>query len=497
MGTVFTAAGAGEALALLEQNPIDIMLTDICMPETTGIQLVETLETRHPTLRTIVLTGYSDFEYAQQCCRLPVHEFLLKPIDENQLKEAVHTQLKQLERQRQSQREQEAKSRAFGAGEAVKLEQALRALCMGAPSPEGLLLLAAYGAGPGQAVQIALVVPRLIDGEGWQNENELHWLAVKYYCIEQVDRKNAGITFEDRGGRLGVVFLAPAENGSETPTGAGQPELLRAQLQKEFSQPPRIFYGSRVSGIHQLHISYNDALRQLQSPAGSGSQSLPRPIEAEQKMQDFLAEYSALKLQICANPGSEETAGQVMPAFAGLVKQYNPSVRLMRRCCFELAGSAYFTLSQQSCEEPDDRMRLFHEVLAGTSPENILPLTGDFLRQLQGQMELIPENTIIHNAKSYIKQHLAEELSVASIAKKFYLNVNYFSRLFKHLTGEGCNEYITRKRMERAKALLEGSSLKTGQIAEEVGYKDKNYFSLSFKKYYGCSPTAFREKLWK
>ena len=89
------------------------------------------------------------------------------------------------------------------------------------------------------------------------------------------------------------------------------------------------------------------------------------------------------------------------------------------------------------------------------------------------------------------------ELSVADLADMFYVSPNYFSRLFKKVMKEGCNEYIVKKRIEKSKFLLETTTIRTGKIAEIVGYNDTNYFSLAFKKHLGMSPTKYRELIQK
>lgn len=104
------------------------------------------------------------------------------------------------------------------------------------------------------------------------------------------------------------------------------------------------------------------------------------------------------------------------------------------------------------------------------------------------------DDDVIGNVKRYINGHLDQQLSVSHLANQFYLSVAYFSKLFKKTTGVGCNYYIVCQRMERAKALLQAGSAKVGDVAEKVGYKDVNYFSLTFKKYTGYSPAEYREK---
>lgn len=139
-------------------------------------------------------------------------------------------------------------------------------------------------------------------------------------------------------------------------------------------------------------------------------------------------------------------------------------------------------------------MNLLLNTLVGADRKEACEYTRDFLDTL---LEPQSENNheIVNAAKRYIVEHLSEDISVSSLAMKFYITPNYFSRLFKRVTGEGCNEYIVRKRIEQAKSLLETTNMKTGAIAQTVGYRDTNYFSLAFKKHLGISPTQYRKNI--
>ena len=104
------------------------------------------------------------------------------------------------------------------------------------------------------------------------------------------------------------------------------------------------------------------------------------------------------------------------------------------------------------------------------------------------------EVDVIASAKRYINGNLNQPLSVTQLASQFYLSVAYFSKLFKKTEGVGCNYYIMCQRMEKAKQLLRNSSIRVRDAAEQVGYHDTNYFSLTFKKYVGLSPVEYREQ---
>ena len=156
-----------------------------------------------------------------------------------------------------------------------------------------------------------------------------------------------------------------------------------------------------------------------------------------------------------------------------------------------MASSVYLSYLEATDKNLDNRITSLLNSLLNSNAEDTLKITKDFIEQLTSQDD---ENMheLISAAKRYINDNLSGNLSVSSIAESLYITPNYFSRLFKKETGEGCNDYIIRKRMSKAKSLLETTNIKTGKIAIMVGYCDINYFSLAFKKNTGMSPTEYR-----
>ena len=123
---VFTAASAKEATQVLNTNQIDLMITDISMAEVSGLELVEQIRKTNSELRIIVLTGYDRFEYARQALQLRVHDFLLKPIDEEELTASIRKQLYEFEKIRNSIKETLAQKRAEGLHQQYILEHFMR-----------------------------------------------------------------------------------------------------------------------------------------------------------------------------------------------------------------------------------------------------------------------------------------------------------------------------------------------------------------------------------
>lgn len=113
-----------------------------------------------------------------------------------------------------------------------------------------------------------------------------------------------------------------------------------------------------------------------------------------------------------------------------------------------------------------------------------LPLKGDGIH-------LTRFNTQIYEAMLYIEQHLAEDLSLNTVAGSVSLSPSHFSRLFKNSVGCSFSEYVTNTRLQYAKVLLANENLSIGEIAERTGFNNSNYFSTIFKKYNNMTPKEY------
>lgn len=89
----------------------------------------------------------------------------------------------------------------------------------------------------------------------------------------------------------------------------------------------------------------------------------------------------------------------------------------------------------------------------------------------------------------YIHEHYAEDLTLAELSEKLYISRNHLSIIFKNMTGETFNNYLTRVRIEKARELLLQRTMLVYEVAERVGYKNVPYFSTLFKKITGMNPT--------
>jgi YesN/AraC family two-component response regulator len=107
-----------------------------------------------------------------------------------------------------------------------------------------------------------------------------------------------------------------------------------------------------------------------------------------------------------------------------------------------------------------------------------------------------PAQATIRNAQRFVRDHLAEELTLDRMAREFYFSPAYFSRLFSRVAGCSFLEYVKQQRMARAATLLRARPARRIQhVARDVGLSDRRYFSRLFKERYGVTPTAYRVSL--
>lgn len=484
---VYAAASAREALEIIEAHHPQIMVTDISMTEMTGLDLIERMREKDQDMRILVLTGYDRFDYARQCLQMRVQNFLLKPIDEQVLMENIKKEIQALEDIRLKEEASRRQKRTEGFGQQVELERYMRRLVHAGQEERNVLVIPEeLNADACHKMQTAVLIPDLYI-EGNEIEENFRLLTAKNICMGLVDARRKGITFVDRENRLVIAFFTDME---ETGT-LEQVQGLCAILEDESSIKPRIVLGSEVSGLQNLHVSYNDALYLLEQER-EGFRKIVRPDKEKNREQLFRDVYQEMKKEMSSNLAKADYVMHVFENLKSAAKSYNLSNMQVQKCCFESAAEVYFTYVTETGEAMENKLEGLAKSLAGADRETAFEVTAGFIHSMIFR-ENSEEHEIITKARRYIDENLGGELSVANLAEQFFVSPNYFSRLFKKVMGEGCNEYIVKKRIEKSRLLLETTTIKAGKIAAMVGYNDTNYFSLAFKKHTGMSPIKYRE----
>ncbi len=480
------ASSGIEALDLMKESKFDIMITDICMREMDGLALVNKVNSLNEKTKIIVLTGYDNFEYAQKCCKMKVDDYILKPVDEIELEKTIKRLIYDIENEKTKTFNEKNNNRISGLSEQLKIEQIMQNLIYKKIESDSRKHISEYFKVDG-FIQVAIVFPFIDDNPRWKQHFELLNLSIKQACIETFDCNREGITFEDENKNI-VIAMCIDSNLKKS---NDKINILSQYLKDEYNIRPKIILGSLVNEINKINISYNDAFRILNKEKAIKFQNYD-----EKGLILFRNRIDNIKNKLMNNIDNLDKLMDNFETFVELIDVYNLSNDLVKKTCFDIGCGVFFSCINKKAEINDNIFNSFLIALQNCNIDDEVKITRDFILNLL-KADIGESNEVIRKAKAFINGHLNEEVSVYSIAEMLYLTPTYFSKLFKHITGEGCNSYIIRKRIEKAKSLLNTTSMKTRKIASLVGYKDTNYFSLAFKKQTGMSPTEYRENLVK
>ncbi len=480
---VDTASSGTKALKKMEEHMPDIVLTDIEMNQMDGLELIRNMNSINPRLRIIVLTGHDNFSYVQECCRMEVHDYYLKPIEPETLAKAIQAQLKALERISQEEELKKTVSRVNALENQIRVERAFNSFLRDGSGMRGIReLLDEYGFRPGERLRLVVIIPEGLSKSEWIHHHELMGLSVSSLCIEMVEYGHHGITFRNELGSYVLVMFC----------GKGHPDIheiteqLHTVLLAEYNMEQSILISPKIRELDRMPEEYHKML--LRRDEERGPTSVSQAGTAQGQMYIRSMEYQQM---IAESFGDEEQALGLFSEWCSSLKLSRLSAGKVRQLMFQLLSGIYYAWESETGAKTDKSMEEVAGALQSVDREDICVVGRKFLEALLASSRTQNED-VTEKIKRYINTHLEQPLSVTELANMAYLSVPYFSKLFKKKTGVGCNYYIVRQRMERAKQLLRTTPMKVGLVAEKVGYGDLKYFSLAFKKYTGCTPVEYR-----
>lgn len=193
----------------------------------------------------------------------------------------------------------------------------------------------------------------------------------------------------------------------------------------------------------------------------------------------------------------------VMPVVNGIefayrIKEHSPSTKILLLSCHQdfeyaqegmrLGASGYLVKTSFNEKELAEYLQSFQEEIMSARGKAI----NDFADKNQIQSDTWPAP--IQAAAKYMIEHLSEPILVSEVAEIVGLSRSHFSTLFKKTAGESFHAFIDKRKLERAKELLEVTQASIQEVAEQIGMLDSKYFSKWFKKGTGLTPTEYRAR---
>lgn len=497
-----TAYDGKEALAKLEEYRPDIALIDINMPYIDGLKLTELLKEKLPETIVVLISGYSEFEYAQKAVKLGVEDYILKPYEDNELIDVLlRIKAKILKtRHEEAIQWQDRKTLAVNR---------LTALFGGENIPKEELKDILTNAGFGPDFISFRVVCIEIDGlyQKWSDISEISlWkFAVSNIAGEYIKSKGKHLIYNGPEDRI-IVILAFNNEKDHEELNFEQFNRLCRVISEVLHFTVTIGIGCSCMPDENFTKSYLEAVTALQNKLVLGNNRLIdfKSLEKEATNAGFYASEISNELLVFLRQNDldkiEEKINQIFEFIlerrfltdytyvicTGLVSICLSFIVQVGSNIEEIFGKDFSPLARiKNYESIEDIRNWIYEVFKKTL-DHTNKSKSTKLRKLAEDIKVF----IMNNYNN-------SDLKIEDIAGALFVSENYLMTVFRKEFGLTVFSYITNIRMLKAKELIKSSNFKISSVSSMVGFNDPSYFSKCFKRHFGIAPSEYENEVRK
>ena len=501
-------AGDGEmALPLIRRERPDVIITDIKMPFMDGLSLCHIVKQELPDTKIIIMSGYDDFEYARQAIKEGVEQYLLKPITRSALakalaevKEKIDSEMEQKNYLKKYQDEMQEYEQSFRRNFFEKVFEGLTPLSelyeeaakydldINAPAYNIVLTSVKEKQGKSDAVETCQECQEEIMRFFLRFPDQtlgFRWGIDIYGILIKGDGDNIDSRTENCIENIRNI-CSKYEAVLEWHTAAGESVERFSLLGECYSKANHIF-SYRFFAPDEHVLTEGMISKETDKSSALQIEKIDTDLVNPELIKGFL------------NSGQKDEISEFASNLvAGLSDALNSRLfwdYLLLNIRFtvisfaeslggDLGSAAQDEISMDNIrhmEMTPDNMKMYVESMLNVGIDY-----RDKEKNSQGRKAL-------KKAIDYIEENYSDEnLSLNEVADVTQISPNYFSAMFSQEMGKTFVEYVTEKRMEKAKELLLTEGIKSGDVGPMVGYKNPQYFSFVFKKTQGCSPREYR-----
>ncbi|MDR0267884.1 response regulator transcription factor [Paenibacillus sp.] len=472
------AENGQQALDALASIPVDLLITDISMPIMNGLSLIAEARRIYPELKVIILSGFNEFDYLKQGMMLGIENYLLKPINIEELESTLRSTTEKMDSTRSVEL-----YRAFDVqilkdntlyrwltGQIAESEFQERVDLLGLDLKNPYLVVSALRSkGEGTAEVLNRIGGLLedhkeitsfrdVDGDLVLIGNLQHWTQGKRNFVDLLE----GILHEQ----------------------SGLKELLQVGI------------GSVVQLPEEARLSYKEAKQSLEYFMVYPDRSIIdyKLLEEERERSGgglpmHWGEYAKLILA----REQEGLMQKIRDYFEQMQKAEGVRPEDLRNTALELVIRFKMELEQiKHTDESDIFTKGLSSVRSSDTIEELVVSLQEVANETISSLLQDVKNPVVNQVLGFIHDHYADELSLKTLGAQYHIHPVYLGQLFHKETGDSFAEYINKYRIEKAKEQLKNTNMKVQEIARNVGYWETGYFYKQFKKYVGISPTDFK-----
>ncbi|KWX70543.1 response regulator transcription factor [Paenibacillus jilunlii] len=481
------ADNGAEALDMITQLEPDLVITDIRMPILDGLDLIRSVkEHAGLDLTFIIISGFNDFKYAQQALRYGVHDYILKPIDEEEMTATLRKLSYTMGRKRIA---------------TLTNEDLTTSAIMEALVQENLQAEDAepYAAALGLEGERGFLYAMTEIHAGQRDKPT----TMKQFqeALHFHEEGGAGIpVLEQQPGTFGILLCTDRITGGRGGLSLHL-ERLRAALSERLNTGLSLYAGDPVDTLDQVHHSYSEANEAARHKYAENTGVIMYSGVKDKPLYVFdMSPVLASKLIMQLEEGNKNDYRQTVNSMFRLFheQRFTPQAVTgsLSRCMTGILG-----VIKEMDGNDEEILRLKELAERGHGHWSLQMLQEHFMQAIQEAAEYITrlrkEHCLggIKPIKRYIDAHYRENISLKSLAGEFYMNAVYLGRLFRKTYGVYFNDYLLELRIQEAKKLLRQSDLRMYEIAGRVGFQNADYFVTQFEKLEQISPSEYRNML--
>lgn len=467
IGQVYKAYNAQQAMEMIQSAGIDIVVTDIHMPQMSGVELIEEASKINPGIEFLFLTGYADLHFAKRATELQFKRERKLEVSLAVYKDQIHTLRSNLLLQILSSQHYD------------NLAEKLRIYDIKVPIG-------------GYAHLSIIQGDKLFQEYDTYSQNLLGFAIVNIMEELFKERYDIWATLDEEGAIVALIYDhsgAPLDGEWVSK----HLELFIVYIKYYLKDDVTVISvgeGAFPQELQSVYVKGKDLLRNHRK-----STSPYMRTEDEASLFKMLFEPPILT-DLLENEQWEEADKKIRNILSGS-SSVSSSGRL--REVFFFLSNAFLYITNKHGKSLLEMLR----------PEQVLYFRGkafvhagqleewalEVLHQFKHGLEEVPANrydSVVKKIQEFILSNLDKDLSLTMVAEQVYLHPNYLSKIFKQLTTHTVSQYIYYQRMEKAAMLLKQSDDKIYQIGFQVGYSNTNWFIKKFKEYYQTTPQEYR-----
>lgn len=489
-------ASDGEmALSIMKDVKPDILITDIKMPFVDGLTLSRIIKKILPWIKIIIISGHDEFQYAQEAISIGVDEYLLKPISAADMLQTLNKLVERIEQEKsQLSNIEHLKLQAQSSSDLVR-ERWLGDLVTGIVKTEDAL---EKGGDMGLDLIAHNYLVTIIKLSA-SSENYSDLISANLHINNLVDNQEEVLCFSQSRDTI-ILLLMQTVSESLEETAYTLSQAIKYEIERNTECMVAIGIGSLVERIGHLFQSYADAEKAITFSVKTGQNLIIGTHDLSSFSEiDFLKlDGSSIsdRLKYVKKSGIDEIIGQyismigdqpLQTTLIGYYLLYDLMVAISK-VINELGGDVQEVIPALSQKTKLSEIASSKETFC----EEVRFILNTFI-EFRDSKSASKYYEMIQKAKQHINLHFADQdISLHSVASIVHVSPNHFSTIFSQETGETFIEYLTQVRINKSKDLLATTTLRSADIAYDVGFGDPHYFSFLFKKHTGVSPREFR-----